>query len=157
MGQADARRNFKPEQRFITPPAGDATRAFYETLYQENNDSPMAVRFIIENGTLPPDKHKGLLKQFLIYKDKGLFSSANSSKAYKKIRKIQTKFLTKNKGSVAESSSHVFKESVEDDKKRTEEEKRQTDGMDSVTEEKNGVKEEKKEITDEKREVTEKN
>merc|ERR1712232_1548899 len=72
--ELDQRKLFKEGQRFITPPMADPTRAFYESLLEENPESKIAIRFCIENGVLPADKHKLLLKKYNHLKDKGAFS-----------------------------------------------------------------------------------
>ena len=45
-----------PGQKFSTPPAGDATRAFYESLLEQRPDSMMAKKYCVEYGCLEPDK-----------------------------------------------------------------------------------------------------
>ncbi len=45
-----------PGQNFSTPPAGDATRAFYESLLEQRPDSMMAKKYCVEYGCLEPDK-----------------------------------------------------------------------------------------------------
>jgi len=39
-----------PGQKHPTPPLGDGTRAFYETLYNENSNSKMAEKWLFEHG-----------------------------------------------------------------------------------------------------------
>ena len=45
-----------PGQKFSTPPAGDATRAFYESLLEQRPDSVMAKKYCVEYGCLDADK-----------------------------------------------------------------------------------------------------
>merc|ERR1711985_228106 len=59
--ELDQRKLFKEGQRFLTPPVADATRAFYESLYAENPDSKIAIRFCVEYGLFSRDEHKKLL------------------------------------------------------------------------------------------------
>lgn len=47
-----------PGQKFATPPAGDATRAFYESLLEQRPDSLMAMKYCVEYGCLEADKAK---------------------------------------------------------------------------------------------------
>merc|ERR1712060_754918 len=58
--ELDQRKLFKEGQRFLTPPVADATRAFYESLYAEIPESKIAIRWCVENGVMPIDKHKAL-------------------------------------------------------------------------------------------------
>merc|ERR1712190_380342 len=74
MRHLDHRKLFKEGQRFLTPPAADSTRAFYESLLKENPDSKIAVKFCVEYGVLPIDSHKKLLKKYNHLKEKGAFS-----------------------------------------------------------------------------------
>ena len=43
----------KPGQRNPQPSPGASDRVFYETLYEENPDSLMALKFVVYNGCLP--------------------------------------------------------------------------------------------------------
>lgn len=45
----------KPGQKHPEPSLDDPTRAFYETLYEQNPDSPMAQKYCLEYGLLPED------------------------------------------------------------------------------------------------------
>lgn len=51
-----------PGQKKATPPAGDATRAFYESLIEQRPDSLMAKKYLVEYGCLEPDKAKEFMK-----------------------------------------------------------------------------------------------
>ena len=53
----DTGRLFREGQKYITPPNGDATRAFYESLYEENPYSIIALKYCVENGVLLGNKH----------------------------------------------------------------------------------------------------
>merc|ERR1712190_484553 len=72
----DHRKLFKEGQKNICPPVADSTRAFYESLLEENPDSKIAVKFCVEYGVLPLEQHKKLLKRYNHMKDKGVFSIA---------------------------------------------------------------------------------
>jgi hypothetical protein len=48
----DLRREFKEGQTKPTPPNGDATRGFYQSLLDENCYSPMAIKYCVEYGCL---------------------------------------------------------------------------------------------------------
>ena len=49
-------------QKHPTPPAGDATRAFYESLLEQRPDSIMAKRYCVDYGCLDNDKAKEFIK-----------------------------------------------------------------------------------------------
>merc|ERR1712050_581278 len=70
----DHRKLFKEGQKNLTPPVADSTRAFYESLLEENPDSTIAIKFVVEYGILPLEKHKKLLKRYNHLKDQGKFS-----------------------------------------------------------------------------------
>eukprot|EP00930_Biecheleria_cincta_P015315 TRINITY_DN12811_c0_g1_i1.p1 TRINITY_DN12811_c0_g1~~TRINITY_DN12811_c0_g1_i1.p1 ORF type:complete len:132 (-),score=27.17 TRINITY_DN12811_c0_g1_i1:424-819(-) len=72
----DHRKLFKEGQKYMCPPVADATRAFYESLLEENPESIIAIRYCVENGVMPLDKHKSLLKKYNRLKEKGAFSVA---------------------------------------------------------------------------------
>jgi hypothetical protein len=71
----DGRQHFKLGQKFVTPVQGDSTRGFYESLYEENPNSPMAIRFCVEYGIIPSAKLDAVYKKFLKLKDDGAYSS----------------------------------------------------------------------------------
>ena len=52
-----------PGQKNSTPPAGDATRAFYESLLEQRPDSLMAKKYCVEYGCLEPDKANEFIKE----------------------------------------------------------------------------------------------
>ena len=52
-----------PGQKYSTPPAGDATRAFYESLLEQRPDSIMAKKYCVEYGCLEPDKANEYIKE----------------------------------------------------------------------------------------------
>ena len=51
-----------PGQKMGTPPAGDATRAFYESLLEQRPDSLMAKKYLVDYGCLDADKAKEFIK-----------------------------------------------------------------------------------------------
>lgn len=53
----------KPGQRHQEPGLDDPTRAFYETLFEQNPESPMAQKYCLEYGLLPEDVAKSLLSK----------------------------------------------------------------------------------------------
>merc|ERR1712232_1359331 len=65
----DLRKLFKEGQKNLTPPVADATRAFYESLYAENPESVIAIKFCVEYGILPLESHKKVLKKYNNLKD----------------------------------------------------------------------------------------
>eukprot|EP00440_Ansanella_granifera_P011912 gb/GFBE01012948.1/.p1 GENE.gb/GFBE01012948.1/~~gb/GFBE01012948.1/.p1 ORF type:complete len:100 (+),score=34.79 gb/GFBE01012948.1/:1-300(+) len=82
----DHRKSFKEGQKNLTPPVADATRAFSESLLEENPDSQMAIRFCVEYGVKPLEEHKKLLKKYNHLKEKGAFSiSAKIKRALDKM------------------------------------------------------------------------
>mmetsp|Transcript_152193 Transcript_152193/g.386737 ORF Transcript_152193/g.386737 Transcript_152193/m.386737 type:complete len:273 (-) Transcript_152193:117-935(-) len=72
----DWRRKFKDGQRFPTPPVAEATRAFYESLIEENPDSKIAIKYCVEYGVLPMEEHKKAYKKYKKLREKGSFSTA---------------------------------------------------------------------------------
>ncbi|KJP88293.1 hypothetical protein AK88_02074 [Plasmodium fragile] len=67
---ADARKYFKEGQKCITPPNGDGTRAFYESLLEENPNSLIALKYCIEHGVLTGTKHhQGIYKYNILKKN----------------------------------------------------------------------------------------
>ena len=52
-----------PGQKNSTPPAGDATRAFYESLLEQRPDSLMAKKYCVEYGCLDAEKATEFLKE----------------------------------------------------------------------------------------------
>merc|ERR1712187_694966 len=72
--ELDHRKLFKEGQRNLTPPVADATRAFYESLLEENPDSKIAIKFCVEYGVLPLEQHKKLLHKYNKLREKGAFS-----------------------------------------------------------------------------------
>ncbi|CRH03652.1 conserved protein, unknown function [Plasmodium relictum] len=72
---ADARKYFKEGQKTITPPNGDGTRAFYESLFEENPNSVIAIKYCIEHGVLSGTKHHEALYKYFILKKNNAFKS----------------------------------------------------------------------------------
>merc|ERR1712217_646393 len=70
----DHRKLFKEGQKNICPAVADSTRAFYESLLEENPDSKIAIKFCVEYGVLPLEKHKKLLHKYNKLREKGAFS-----------------------------------------------------------------------------------
>merc|ERR1711972_588715 len=58
----------------ICPPVADSTRAFYESLLEENPESKIAIKFCVEYGVLPLEQHKKLLHKYNKLREKGAFS-----------------------------------------------------------------------------------
>ncbi|KAL8453225.1 hypothetical protein Emag_001957 [Eimeria magna] len=72
----DARRYFKQGQKFITPPNGDGTRGFYESLFEENKNSLVALRYVVEWGVLTGTLLHDSLPRYFALRDKGAFKGA---------------------------------------------------------------------------------
>ncbi|CDJ31120.1 uncharacterized protein EMH_0008080 [Eimeria mitis] len=72
----DARKYFKQGQKFITPPNGDGTRGFYESLYEENRNSLVALRYVVEWGVLTGTLLHESLPRYFALKEKGAFKGA---------------------------------------------------------------------------------
>merc|ERR1712228_372117 len=70
ISDMDHRKNFKEGQRAVTPPVADAARAFYESLLEEIPDSKIAIRWCVEYGVMPLEKHMKLLKKYNYLKEK---------------------------------------------------------------------------------------
>ncbi|CBZ55943.1 conserved hypothetical protein [Neospora caninum Liverpool] len=69
----DARKYFKEGQKHITPPNGEGTRAFYESLYEENPNSLIALRYVIEYGVLTGTKLHESLPKYALLRELGAF------------------------------------------------------------------------------------
>lgn len=69
----DARKYFKTGQKHITPPNGDGTRAFYESLYDENGSSLISLKFCIEHGVFNGTKLHEALPKYEMLRDLGAF------------------------------------------------------------------------------------
>ncbi|KAL7068400.1 hypothetical protein ACR3K2_12550 [Cryptosporidium serpentis] len=67
----DMHKLFKPGQKYITPPNGDGTRAFYESLYSENPYSLIALRYCVEYGILMSSNHTVALQRLEHLREKG--------------------------------------------------------------------------------------
>merc|ERR1712224_470244 len=85
----DVRKMFKEGQKFMTPIQADSTRAFYESLLQENPESKIAIRYCVEYGVLPLEQHKRLLKKFKVLTDKGVYNARAQALANMKNKKIE--------------------------------------------------------------------
>eukprot|EP00916_Digyalum_oweni_P027086 GHVL01044448.1.p1 GENE.GHVL01044448.1~~GHVL01044448.1.p1 ORF type:complete len:247 (+),score=61.55 GHVL01044448.1:232-972(+) len=83
----DARRNFKAGQKFITPPSGDGTRAFYESLMEENPDSPIAIKWAVEYGLYGGNKHDKLLDRLTEIRDAGGYKPQAGGVRFKMMKK----------------------------------------------------------------------
>ncbi|CAG9475313.1 conserved Plasmodium protein, unknown function [Plasmodium vivax] len=70
---ADARKYFKEGQKCITPPNGDGTRAFYESLLEENPNSVIAIKYCIEHGVLSGTKHHQTIYKYNVLKKNNAF------------------------------------------------------------------------------------
>lgn len=57
-GEEDYEELILPGQNHPTPPAGDATRAFYESLLEQKPNSLMAMKYCVEYGCLDAEKAK---------------------------------------------------------------------------------------------------
>merc|ERR1712187_540337 len=90
--ELDQRKLFKEGQKNMTPPVADPTRGFYESLLEENPESKIAIKFCIEYGVYPLEKHKLLLKKYNHLKEKGAFSvTAQIQRALEKKKVIKEK------------------------------------------------------------------
>eukprot|EP00919_Chromeraceae_sp_WS-2016_P002853 GHVR01007050.1.p1 GENE.GHVR01007050.1~~GHVR01007050.1.p1 ORF type:complete len:113 (+),score=21.18 GHVR01007050.1:26-364(+) len=67
---------YKDGQKFPTPPNGDGTRAFYNTLLDENNTSLIAIKYCIEYGVLIGTQYHSVLSRYKQMKDAGAFKRA---------------------------------------------------------------------------------
>lgn len=72
----DIKKQFRDGQKYITPPNGDATRAFYESLYNENPYSIIALKYCVENGVLMGVKHANAYKRLEHLRESGLLKRA---------------------------------------------------------------------------------
>eukprot|EP00434_Breviolum_minutum_P036779 symbB.v1.2.032602.t1/scaffold3933.1/size58575/12 len=68
------RAHFKEGQKHSTPP--DPTRVFYESLLEEKPDSPIAIKYCVEHGTLAPELHSHTVKKYVRLLKKGVIAPA---------------------------------------------------------------------------------
>merc|ERR1712194_503620 len=115
----DHRKLFKDGQRNLTPPVADATRAFYESLLEENPDSKIVIKFCVEFGVLPLDKHKKLVKLYNKLKEKGAYNVGQQIK----------KMMEKKEKKDADGGKEK-KEKKEKDGKEKKEKKEKKEGKD---------------------------
>lgn len=54
----------KPGQKYPEPSLDDPTRAFYETLYEQKSESPMAQKYCLEYGLLSEDVAQTISAKF---------------------------------------------------------------------------------------------
>ena len=54
--------DFLPGQKFASPDEGEGIRLFYESLLQQNPESKMAEKWMLEHGLLPKERAKVLAK-----------------------------------------------------------------------------------------------
>eukprot|EP00921_Rhytidocystis_pertsovi_P007105 GHVQ01011950.1.p1 GENE.GHVQ01011950.1~~GHVQ01011950.1.p1 ORF type:complete len:260 (+),score=64.80 GHVQ01011950.1:187-966(+) len=73
LAPGDARKYFKEGQKHITPPNGDGTRAFYESLYDTNPHSLIAIKYCVEYGVLTGTKHHGALAAYIALRQLGAY------------------------------------------------------------------------------------
>ncbi|UVC50194.1 hypothetical protein MACK_004068 [Theileria orientalis] len=66
----------KQGQRYMTPPPGDGTRGFYESLYEENPNSLIAIKFCVEYGIFGGSKHNEALAKYTLLQKNGHFKGA---------------------------------------------------------------------------------
>ena len=97
----------KPGQRNPQPSPGASDRVFYETLYEENPDSLMALKFVVYNGCLPAEDAPAALAKL-----ERLLAEAKDATTQK--RKAQV-----GGGSSSSSSSHKHKKKHKKKKRKS--------------------------------------
>ncbi|GAW82754.1 hypothetical protein, conserved [Plasmodium gonderi] len=85
----DARKYFKEGQKCITPPNGDGTRAFYESLLEENPNSIIAIKYCIEYGILSGTKHHETLHKYNLLKRNNAFRSNFGGLRYQYVKLLE--------------------------------------------------------------------
>ncbi|GBE61723.1 high mobility group b1, putative [Babesia ovata] len=91
----------KAGQKHITPPKslqGDGTRGFYESLYEANPRSVIAIVYCVEYGLFGGLKHQELLEQYQELRKEGLLKGGNGGvrpRAVQFLDKMQAKSKTK--------------------------------------------------------------
>merc|ERR1712048_230030 len=113
----DHRKLFKDGQKFLTPPVADATRAFYESLLEENPDSKIAIKFCVEYGVLPLEQHKKLLHKYNKLREKGAFSMGALVKKMVEKKEMKEKDGGKEKKEKKDKDGKEKKEKKEKDGK----------------------------------------
>merc|ERR1712039_420327 len=122
----DHRKLFKEGQKNICPPVADSTRAFYESLLEENPDSKIAIKFCVEYGVLPLEQHKKLLHKYNKLREKGAFSMGALVK--KMVEKKEMKDGGKEKKEKKDKDGKEKKEKKDKDGKEKKEKKEGKDG-----------------------------
>lgn len=82
----------KPGQKHITPPKGDGTRGFYESLYEANPNSVIAIVYCVEYGLFGGPAHQEVYQKYQDLKKEGLIKGTSGG-----IKPAAVKFLTKAK------------------------------------------------------------
>ncbi|EGR29414.1 hypothetical protein IMG5_156070 [Ichthyophthirius multifiliis] len=59
----DYKQDFMPGQKYQTPDDDNGIRVFYETLYKQNANSEMAIKYCLENGLLEEEEAIKYLKK----------------------------------------------------------------------------------------------
>ncbi|EEA06670.1 uncharacterized protein CMU_013450 [Cryptosporidium muris RN66] len=85
----DMHKLFKPGQKYITPPNGDGTRAFYESLYSENPYSLIALRYCVEYGILMGSNHTMALQRLEHLREKGFLKRSGGGIQSDAIQSLQ--------------------------------------------------------------------
>ncbi|KAI4835553.1 hypothetical protein MKS88_004763 [Plasmodium brasilianum] len=85
----DARKYFKEGQKIITPPNGDGTRAFYESLLEENPNSIIAIKYCIEHGVLSGTKHHEALYKYCVLKKNNAFKNNFGGLSYRFVKLLE--------------------------------------------------------------------
>merc|ERR1712151_1469008 len=124
----DHRKLFKEGQKNICPPVADSTRAFYESLLEENPESKIAIKFCVEYGVLPLEQHKKLLHKYNNLREKGAFSMGALVK--KMVEKKEMKDGGKDDKEKKDKDGKDKKEKKDKDGKEKKEKKEGKDGDD---------------------------
>lgn len=88
----------KPGQKHITPPKGDGTRGFYESLYEANPKSVIAIAYCVEHGLFGVQKHQELFEKYQMLRKEGHMKGGSGA-----IRPQAIKYLEKSKPKNAKS------------------------------------------------------
>merc|ERR1712113_1051342 len=110
----------------------DSTRAFYESLLEENPESKIAIKFCVEYGVLPLEQHKKLLHKYNKLREKGAFSMGALVKKMVEKKEMKEKDGGKEKKEKKDKDGKEKKEKKDKDGKEKKEKKEGKDGDDKA-------------------------
>ncbi|ORM41395.1 uncharacterized protein BXIN_2531 [Babesia sp. Xinjiang] len=77
-------------QKHVTPPKGDGTRGFYESLYEAHPNSVLAIVYCVEHGLFGGQKHQELYERYQEMRKQGFLKGGSGG-----VRAAAVQFLQK--------------------------------------------------------------